>query len=209
MANIKSRLSPTLSSEERRQLSLHMLADVVEAAEGTPTIQKVLVVSPDEKILKFSRRLGAAVLKERAEGGVNRAVSKARKFCSEGGTSAMLILPSDIPLLSSEDLERIVNMGIRQPSVVLSPSLRLDGTNALLLNPPGIIPTFYEHDSFRAHLREALGKGIKVGVYLSWRIMLDLDEPQDLGFFLQTAGSTQTHRFLAQRGKSGISLSLG
>jgi len=196
LANIKSRLSPVLNLDLRRRFSLHMLSDVVNSAKRAGLIGEILVVSPDPEVLRFSSDLGVKTLHERSESGVNRAVSAAADLCVRRGASAMLVLPSDIPLVSPQDLNNIINMGLKLPSVVVSPSVRLDGTNALLLKPPKLIPTRYEQNSFRSHLRLAASSGVRVAVYMSRNVMLDVDSPEDLKNLLSVRSDASSWRFL-------------
>jgi len=131
---------------------------------------------------------------------VNNAVRLGIQHCLRREAEAVLILPVDIPLISVGDVEAMVRLGNLKPSIVISPSLRFNGTNALLLHPPNLIETSYEKDSFRSHLKAGLSKGLKVKVYLSLRVMLDLDLPQDLKHFLRLKASlnTETYRFASR-----------
>jgi len=196
LANIKSRLSPILDVTSRRRFNLCMLHDVVKPATRSGLIDEVLVVSPDRQVTEYSKKLGVEILCERSELGVNQAVATASNLCVENDASATLILPSDIPLISPEDLNSIIYLGLRKPSIVLSPSLRFDGTNVLLLNPPRVIPTHYEQDSYRSHMREAIERGVKVGTYLSRSVMLDIDSSEDLKNFLNSETDASSHQFL-------------
>ncbi len=203
LKNVKSRLSSVLTEDWRRKLNLRMLLDVLNSVREVEELKRTVVVSPDLEVLRFSRRLGFEVLHEEAEKGVNEAVFYAIKNCVKNGASAVLILPSDVPLVSPEDLVKVLRLGERNPSVVVSPSARLDGTNALLLNPPNVISTFYEQNSFFSHVAEALRKKVKVGVYVSRRLMLDVDNFEDLTEFLRVGWKTCSHRFLREVLKFG------
>ena len=47
----------------------------------------------------------------RKPAGLNSAVKEATEWCMQQGAQAVLILPADIPLLSSEDVNKIVELG--------------------------------------------------------------------------------------------------
>ena len=46
-----------------------------------------------------------------------------------------MILPSDIPLLTAEDIEEIVKLGRFRGTMVIAPDCHKDGTNALFIKP--------------------------------------------------------------------------
>jgi hypothetical protein len=101
-------------------------------------------------------------IEEEDEMGVNAAVARATEYAMTRGATSVIVLPSDIPLLTSEDLDRIILMAAEAPSMVITPSLRFDGTNALLLSPPNAMATCYEGDSYNAHLEKAEEMGLAV-----------------------------------------------
>ena len=201
----KRRLSKILGDGQREALTFHMLRDVLLTVLNSPRVEEAVVVSSDSEILRFASELGAVTLAESGNLGVNAAVSRGAAYCVAEGASSLLILPADIPLLSSLDLEALTSLS-SECSMVLTPSLRLDGTNALLLRPPKILETSYDADSFRSHLAAGKLKGLKVKVYLSGRVMLDLDLPEDLELFLrlEAGRNTETYRFASEILKAGV-----
>ena len=201
LKNAKSRLSKVLDERLRREFSVKMFLDVLDSVVSCGSVKRVLVVTPDTDVLKFSRSFGVETLFEEFEEGVNKAVFKALNHCVREEFLPIVILPSDVPLLQPEDLDRVVRMGCREPSVVISPSLRFDGTNLLFLNPPNILKTFYyEQNSFFSHLAECFRLGVKVSVYVSRRIMLDVDCYEDLAEFLRLGEGKNSYRFLREKG---------
>lgn len=202
----KQRLARILGEKERKKLTFCMLQDVLSVVLRSEKVNEAVVVSPDREILRLAKKLGAVALAEKANLGVNMAVSAGIKYCVRRRSPPVLVLPADIPLVSGWDLEAMASLGSSKPSIVICPSLRLNGTNALLLNPPDIIETSYDADSFRGHLSAGRLKGLRVKVYLSGRVMLDLDVPEDLELFLKLEASmnTETYRFALEALKSGV-----
>ncbi|RLI24731.1 MAG: 2-phospho-L-lactate guanylyltransferase [Candidatus Hecatellales archaeon] len=205
LAGGKRRLAGILGRKQRETLTLCMLRDVLSTVLGCPKIEEAVVVSSDPEVLRLAGRLGAVALAEGGDHGVNEAVSRGIAYCVARGASLLLILPADIPLLSSLDLETLASLGLKS-SLVLTPSLRLDGTNALLLKPPEILQTSYDADSFRSHLSAGRLRGLRVKVYLSGRVMLDLDLPEDLELFLRLEASrnTETYRYASEVLEAGV-----
>ena len=196
LGNIKSRLSSLLSLNQRQELTFHMLEDVLSAIGASSLIDECTVVSPSPQILKFAGSAGAQTLKEAYGRGVNIAVSKGNAYSVKRGATCTIIFPGDIPLLLPQDVDEIVRAGRGANSVVITPSVRLDGTNALLRNPPEVVPTYYDRESFRSHLAEAKRRRLCVKLLLSRRVMLDIDTPEDIKQFLSINSNTLTYEFL-------------
>jgi 2-phospho-L-lactate guanylyltransferase len=66
------------------------------------------------------------------------------------------------------------------PIVVVAPCRHGTGTNALLIQPPGLIPFAFGPGSFAAHCAAARAAGVEPVIYRSATIALDLDTPEDL-----------------------------
>ena len=65
------------------------------------------------------------------------------------------------------------------PSLVICPDETEDGTNALLLGPPGDFTFHYGPGSFRAHLAEAARRGRAAAVVAAPGLRFDLDTESD------------------------------
>jgi 2-phospho-L-lactate guanylyltransferase (CobY/MobA/RfbA family) len=59
--------------------------------------------------------------------------------------------------------------------------------------------TCYEADSYSAHLERAEEMGLRVAVYLSRRVMLDIDTPEDIKELLRVGGNTAAFSFLREK----------
>jgi 2-phospho-L-lactate guanylyltransferase len=195
----KSRLSPLLTSDERKQFCLKMLEDVLRSVKSTRRINQTVVVSRDPAVLQTAKTFDAAFLKERKTG-LNQAVSEAIDWCVEKGATSVLILPADIPLVAPTDLDRLLTLGERA-SMVISPSRSGKGTNALLLTPPNASPTFYGPHSFQRHIEEASKRRISLSRLRSPRIALDIDTEEDIkDFVLLNARETSAYKLLDKMG---------
>jgi len=195
----KSRLSPLLLNDERKEFCLKMLEDVLTTVKTTRHIDQTVVVSKDEEAFHAAKSFDAAPLTE-GQPGLNQAVSKAISWCIQRGATSTLVLPADIPLVTPMDLNRILSLG-EKAAVVISPSRSGSGTNALLLTPPNVIPTFYGQHSFQRHIEEASTRAIRFRTLRSPRIALDIDTVEDLAYFAALKHEeTRSHRFLERIG---------
>jgi len=192
----KKRLSSVLSPQERRQLTLAMLEDVLSALQ-TSTVNEIVVVSNDFSLRNFTNKYRATHLVQKTSG-LNPAVEEATEWCMQNGAEAVLILPADIPLLSSMDVDKIVELGnCEEQTVVLSPSYD-GGTNALLQSPPNLIHVCFGPRSFTEHIKEAQSKGVCVRLHYSTSVAADIDSAEDLSKLLKTESNTVCRRVLGQ-----------
>lgn len=181
LENGKSRLATFLSSTERIKLCELLLKDTLSTLKKTSRISEVIVVSSDVQAEKIAKRYDAKFLKEDKDSGVNEAVAFADRYCSEARATATLVIPQDLPLLLPEDIDRICESAEGyEKCLVICPSLRYDGSNALLRKPSLLLQTHYENNSYQTHLKLARDIGANVNVILSRRIMTDLDTVEDV-----------------------------
>lgn len=197
LSEAKSRLSPLLSMNERKQFCLKMLEDVLTAIKATKGVYKTIVVSRDPQVLQVAKRFRASPFME-SRSGLNQAISEVINWCISIDAKTTLILPADIPLVSSGDVSKILSLG-QASSMVICPSRGGNGTNALLLSPLRAVLAFYGQNSFWRYVREASKRGIRFHVYRSPRIALDVDTIEDLADFVAlNAEKTHAYKFLME-----------
>jgi 2-phospho-L-lactate guanylyltransferase len=181
LAGAKSRLGGTLDAEERRDLVDRMLVRTVRAALATPGVNETLVVSPDREALGAAAALGARTLLQRSQG-LNRGLREARDDALAGGADAIVVVPIDMPFVSSDALAELVApvaVVEERPLVVVAPDRHSRGTNALVLAPPDAIEFGIGGDSRAAHAACAAESGARY-VELDGPLSIDIDTPDDL-----------------------------
>lgn len=175
----KSRLGAVLDPEERYELVVMLLREIAATALATPGVAEVLAVSPDPEVLAIAAEAGARPVLQ-ASRGLNPALVEARAIAS---APRLLIIPGDLPAVTSDDLAAILAAGeaAGSPSVVLAPDRHGRGTNALLLDPPDAIEPAFGGGSREGHAWLARRAGIPYAE-VSGRPGLehDLDMPEDL-----------------------------
>ena len=179
LKNAKSRLSTVLLPEQRYELAQAMFRHVVAVATTVQNITGVLVISRDTKALAIAREMGAKTIQESAFSDLNPALMRATMIVKSWRADAVLILPADLPFVNAEDIRAIVQLG-QNRSIVIATDNMGDGTNALLVRPPGLIPYAYGPGSYRRHCDSADRAGVSVHSYQSERLALDIDVPEDL-----------------------------
>ncbi len=196
----KKRLSGVLSSQERADLAMFMLEDVLAAVELSE-VGQIVVISSDFIVRRVTDKFGVSYLTE-TRAGLNRALEQATKWCIRKHAGSVLIIPSDIPLVAPEDINKIVDLGSDEKSVVLSSSQN-GGTNVLFRRPPNLIPARFGPDSFKRHIEEAYTKSVNPKTYCSPRINKDIDSAEDLKEFFAFQSNTKSWRFLQRARPDG------
>jgi 2-phospho-L-lactate/phosphoenolpyruvate guanylyltransferase len=180
LALAKSRLAKHLTPEQRQRLAESLFRHVLSVARNAPQIAGTLVISRDTKALAIAREYGAKTVQEGGVPDLNHALFTATQIVSSWKGKGVLILPADLPLISREDLTEMVMMGREPYSVVVATDRNEDGTNAMLVKPPGLFEYGYGVGSFQRHMTRAQHAGACVHVYRSERLALDIDMPHDL-----------------------------
>ncbi len=182
----KSRLGEALDAEERRALVERLLARTIAAAAGVPGMAAVAVVSPDPSALDLATRLGATAVPQVGEG-LNEGLAAGRERAAADGADGILVVPADLPGVSAAGLIPVVETARSaaaagppgRPVVVLVTDRAGDGTNALLLAPPDVIPFRFGPGSRNAHAAAARAAGAAY-IEVAGPLDLDLDTPDDL-----------------------------
>jgi 2-phospho-L-lactate guanylyltransferase len=175
------RLASVLSPLERRELQAAMLAEVLLACRDCPGITDTLVVTGDAIAAALSRSTGAIVVEDHAPPrGMNPATALGQAFAASRGMDAVLILTADLPLVSADDLDDILDALAPGEGAVLVPSRDGTGTNALAIAPPLGIATRLGPNSRELHELALLEAGISVRQLEISSLALDVDTPDDL-----------------------------
>jgi len=193
----KARLTPLLNSSERAQLSVAMLEDTLEALRKAKRLDRVTVVSADYAVRKIARSHGASWLWEGRRRGLNKAVRLGIRESKHRGASAALIIHADIPLITPREIVDFLDHAAGC-SVALAPSKEGTGTNALLMQPPGVVRPLFGRDSLQKHLALADRQGVSRRVIRTRGISFDVDEPKDLRRLMHRPMRNGTGRFLRE-----------
>lgn len=187
LVDAKQRLSGVLTSDERTRLFRAMVEDVLVAVEVCPLIDEILIVTSDDDVQELARGFGASVMSEPENPGLIPAVTAAAKRLSEALDSTLVFVPGDVPLITPEDLEVVLDGFGSSPAAefTIVPASDLGGSNCVVCSPPDCIEFGFGEDSFRRHLRLAETRGIAPTVTRLPGIGLDVDTPEDLNELAQ------------------------
>ncbi len=175
----KQRLGPALDPHQRRALARRNASRAIRAAGAA---EHRLVVAGSDEAAALAAELGAEVLIEPRQEGQNVAAQRGLARATENGADAVLLLSSDLPLVTKKSVRDLLREASRlaPPVAVAVPATGRGGTNALYLHPPRAIGLHFGADSLAAFRREARGLGVRFEIHISPAMALDLDEPADL-----------------------------
>ncbi len=176
----KSRLSTVLSQDERTALNQNLLVNSLKTLSSVEEIDTILVVSRDPAALTIAREYGARTVLEDGSPELNTALKRAAMVAKTYLANEVMVIPADLPLLKKSDLEFILKHSGKPPEIIIAPDRRHDGTNALFINPAGLIQFSYGPGSFERHLALAGKVNARIEVVEMPSLGLDLDLPEDL-----------------------------
>lgn len=209
LENAKQRLAGLLSPEERSGLFKSMVEDVFTAVEACALIDHLIVVTGDAAVAELALGYGAEIRPEPEQPGLIEAVTETGKQLAAEGVNTMVFLPGDVPLVTADELELVLEgFGmLEEPEFLIVPASDLGGSNCVVCSPPDCMTFGFGVDSFRRHLALARGLGLNPVVAKLPGIGLDIDTPDDLrGLVQQIEREGQDHheystvRFLTMSG---------
>jgi len=193
----KQRLASVLDARERSELARVMLEDVLTAVGACRRLAGVIVVTADRAAAAVGRRHEAVVLMESEAIGMNAAVVRVVEYLTCSSEVGIVVVPSDLPMLSPHDIEQMIDLIERTPAIALVRS-NDGGTNLLAGRPSSVIAPSFGPDSFNAHCDAAVSKGITPTVCFAPHLSLDVDRRDDLAAFVSLQSSTLTHDYLVR-----------
>jgi 2-phospho-L-lactate guanylyltransferase len=194
LAGAKQRLSPILSPEERFALAQVMCEDVLQTLADWQNRPEVAVVTSDQIARELASRFNFEVIAD-DNSGETRAIEMATSLCIERGENNTLVIPADIPLIDSADLEKIVDCAPPR-GTLLVPDAAGRGTNAAWRSPADLFPLRFGNDSFLPHLAAAKATGLPCIILELASIARDIDRPEDLDEIASANGDRRSQRLI-------------
>jgi 2-phospho-L-lactate guanylyltransferase len=197
LASAKQRLAAILDQPARTELAQTMLLDVLETLAEWPHHPEVGIVTNDAFALRLAHQFHFTVITDNANRGETDAIEIATRFCVANGVESTLVIPGDIPLIQSWELEKIIAAAPAEGSVLV-PAADGRGTNAICRRPASLFPARFGNDSFKPHYAAAQATGKPCVVLSLPGIALDVDNPEDLRTLVSSPGETRAQRLIRQ-----------
>jgi 2-phospho-L-lactate/phosphoenolpyruvate guanylyltransferase len=192
--NAKQRLTGFLAAEQRETLARLLYRQTLAALCQAEGIDRVVVVTSDVEAAEHARCSGALVFEENEQVSHSASADAASLRAMELGASTVLLVPIDVPTATPADFSQLA--AAVRPGLIVVPSSDGAGTNALVRTPPNCIESRFGPGSFRAHLDQALSKGLHADVLRIPGLMFDIDTPQDVDELLASPHECQVSSFL-------------
>lgn len=177
LQNAKTRLASLLSPAERAELVQEMLHHVIDALHRSNRIEQIAVISQEPSQLSLPSYV---TIIPQTEAGLNNLLEQGRSWAIANHADALLTIFADLPLVTPNDISRLVEMGEQQNSVTLAPDRHHCGTNALLSHPPAIAQFAFGPSSLESHIALAQAAGALVQLCDAPGFSLDIDTLDDL-----------------------------
>lgn len=176
----KSRLSPALDPDERREMAQAMLRDVLTIVQDFGDL--TILTRPGSDPMEYGSLgdAGRDVKVIAADLELNHALNEMiEREDRQGWPRDLLIVMADLALLAKNDIVGILSC---PGEVVLCPG-RGGGTNMILIRSPRF-RTCYQGLSYPKHMDFARKAGLHLAIYESFRAGCDIDQPEDLAEIL-------------------------
>ena len=198
ISQAKQRLSPLLSTEERRNFFSAMLEDVLSMMVKIDFFEKIILATNCPHAISIAGRHGITHFETGPDDGLNQAAGETVNHLLENGIRDMFLIPGDIPLITEEEINSVLQAHPSAPSLTIIPSRDQLGSNCILLSPPSRMALKFGPDSYFRHLEIAQTNGLKVNPMEFPGFGLDIDEPKDLFELLKAEGNTRSQKYLRQ-----------
>ncbi len=192
-AAAKQRLAAILDQSSRTKLAQAMLTDVLATLHAWSHRAKVGIVTGDPYATDLATQYKFEVIPDLENPGETGAIEMATQVCVERGEESTLVIPGDIPLIQTWELEEIYTQAPAE-GTVLVPAGDGRGTNAALRRPANLFPLRFGNDSFKPHHAAAEATGKPCIVLRLPGIAVDVDNPSDLQQLLSLPGDTRAQR---------------
>jgi 2-phospho-L-lactate/phosphoenolpyruvate guanylyltransferase len=203
LTRAKQRLATLMTQDERTRLAWVMLENTLAAAAGARHVARVAVVTLYPPAIELAEKYGMELIVETEQISESASVDFGSKEAKKRGATAVLRLPTDLPLVTAGDIETIFDHDVEAPSVVIVPSRDGTGTNAILRRPPDLFPSHFGPGSLAKHLAEAAAAKAACRVIELHRVALDIDDPSDVSEFIRRGQGASVYELLAAMGVPG------
>jgi len=205
LAQAKQRLASVLTQPARTELAQAMLLDVLEALNEWVDRPAVSIVTSDSFALELARQFSFETIADTTNRSETDAIEEATRVCESRGIDSTLVIPGDVPLIQSWELQKVLEAAPIE-GTVLVPAADGRGTNAAFRRPSGLFPLRFGNDSFKPHLAAARATEKPCVVLSLAGIALDIDSPSDLQQLAAAPGVTRSQQLARRWNLADLSL---
>ena len=162
-----------------------MLEEILSVVSETESINDTIIVSKDESAFTIGKKFNCIEIFDEKECGVNDAVFLGNEFLAEHDYSCSIVLPQDIPLILSDDLNNLLKWYYYKKNAIIVPSRHFDGTNALIRPPIPNMKTRYDEGSYKFQFEPIRLAKMEYSLALIHRVMIDIDNIVDVNYLIR------------------------
>ncbi|SRR6056297_1995301 len=188
----KQRLGEHLGPADRQRLAHVMLEDVLEAIQPLRERAPCVLITVDPFAEALAGHYGMRVITDGAHEGHTGAVDGGRRRLAGEGWSAILTMPGDIPLVTTNEISAVIDAHARSAGFTIVPADDRKGSNAIACSPPLAVPLRFGADSFYPHLDAARRAGIEPRTVEHRGIATDVDTAEDVERLLRRDPSNRS-----------------
>ncbi|GIK54548.1 MAG: hypothetical protein BroJett015_02110 [Chloroflexota bacterium] len=167
-----------LSPNERAALTQFLLQRTLGVLATSGVVERVVVVSRDTVVQQMATTYDALTLAESSTAGLNGAIQEGARLAAVAHAARLLVLPTDLPLLTAADVRTLANNTSPQ-AVGICPDRHEQGTNGLLLPAPVDFPFQFGEGSFQKHMMAARYGRLTPQIMRTPGWQFDLDTVED------------------------------
>ena len=139
---------------------------------------------------QLAQEFGFLVIEDTRNESETAAIEMATAWCEQQGYDTTIVVPGDIPLITSDELHRVLDAAPEEGAVFV-PAYDRRGSNCILRRPASIIPLRFGNDSFLPHCEAMRQTGKPLVILELPGIGLDIDNPHELELLLRREGDTE------------------
>jgi 2-phospho-L-lactate/phosphoenolpyruvate guanylyltransferase len=207
LSSAKQRLSAVLDQAARTLLAQAMLRDVITAFAAAADSSRISLVTSDPFALELAKEFSLRTIRDQENRSETAAIEIATQACLAENVQETLVVPADIPLVKSEEVEQIFSQAPSRGSVLV-PAADGRGTNAILRRPADLFPLRFGNDSFRPHCAAAEATGLPCRILSLPGIAFDIDQPSDLQELISSPGNNHSQRLSRRLLPNGVPLAV-
>ena len=143
----------------------------------------------------LAQEFGFGVIEDLRNESETAAIEMATAWCEERGYDTTVVIPGDIPLVTSAELNAVLDAAPAEGALFV-PAYDRRGSNCVVRRPANLIPLRFGNDSFLPHCEAVRQTGKPLVILEFPGIGLDIDQPHELDLLLQRDGDTHAQRLL-------------
>lgn len=184
----KSRLRSVMPDDDRHALNKWLYQRTFDRLGPLSGTCRIYAVSKSPEVLQDASRCGYTPCDEANYCDLNGALALAAQRAQADGATSIMILPIDLPLLTTESLREVMSRLNDEFDVVLVEDMVGSGTNLLLWRQSSAARFLFGPDSAVAYADLARQSGLRAIFLRDPILSFDLDTPSDFSKWLEMPG---------------------